>query len=94
MYCPLTTLDKSDNFHFNIMNFPYMYSNIPSTPAYGVYISQLILYGRESTINSDFLEHHKNLRYRLLHQGYNEMRLKRSLTKFFCKNRSLVEKIL
>jgi hypothetical protein len=31
--------DKRDDFNFSIVNFPYMCSNIPASPAYGVYIS-------------------------------------------------------
>jgi hypothetical protein len=33
--------DKWDDFNFKIINFPNMCSNIPASPAYGVYISQL-----------------------------------------------------
>ena len=36
--------DKHDAFGFHIVNFPFMSSNIPSAPAYGVYSSQLIRY--------------------------------------------------
>ena len=32
-------LDKRDGFDFHIVNFPHLDSNIPSKPAYGVYIS-------------------------------------------------------
>jgi hypothetical protein len=32
--------DKRDNFNFKIINFPNMCSNIPASPAYGVYISK------------------------------------------------------
>jgi hypothetical protein len=43
--------DKRDNFNFKIINFPNMCSNIPASPAYGVYISQLIsLYENASLI--------------------------------------------
>jgi hypothetical protein len=38
--------DKRDDFDFAIANFPFLYSTIPLSPAYGVYISQLILYAR------------------------------------------------
>jgi hypothetical protein len=38
--------DKRDDFNIKIINFPNMYSNIPASPAYGVYISQLIRYAR------------------------------------------------
>jgi hypothetical protein len=43
-YDKLTTqlFDKWDDFNFFIVNFPYLCSNIASSPAYGVYISQLI----------------------------------------------------
>jgi hypothetical protein len=34
--------DKRDDFHFPIVNFPFVCSNIPAAPAYGVYISHLI----------------------------------------------------
>jgi hypothetical protein len=32
--------DKKDDFNFLIVNFPFICSNIPAAPAYGVYISQ------------------------------------------------------
>ena len=34
------------NFHITCTYFPFLSSNIPSSPAYGVFISQLILYVR------------------------------------------------
>ena len=36
--------DKRDDLDFHIVNFPFLSSNIPSGPSYGVYISQLIRY--------------------------------------------------
>ena len=38
--------DKRDDFDFHIVNFPFLSSNIPSSPSYGIYISQLIRYAR------------------------------------------------
>ena len=35
--------DKRDVFNFHISNFPFLSINIPSSPAYGVFISQLII---------------------------------------------------
>ena len=61
--------DKREDFNFKIINFPNMCSNIPASPAYGVYISQLILYARASSNYSDFLKRHLHLRNRLLDQG-------------------------
>jgi hypothetical protein len=51
-----------------------MCSNIPASPAYGVYISQLIRYARASSNYSDFLKRHLHLRNRLLDQGYKKIR--------------------
>ena len=36
--------DKRDDFNFPIVKFPFICSNIPAAPAYGVNISQLIRY--------------------------------------------------
>ena len=30
--------DKRDNFNFHIVNFPFLNSNIPLKPAYGIYM--------------------------------------------------------
>ena len=46
--------DKSDTFGFHIVNFPFMSSNIPSAPAYGVYASQLVRYARCSSVKKKF----------------------------------------
>ena len=68
-----------------------MCSNIPASPAYGVYISQLIRYARASSNYSDFLKHHLHLRIRLMDQGYNKINLIRSLKKFIFRYQDLVE---
>ena len=65
--------------------------NIPASPAYGVYISQLIRYARASSNYSDFLKRHLHLRNRLLDQGYKKIRLIRSLKKFIFRYQDLVE---
>ena len=46
--------DKGDYFNIPLNNFPFICSNIPSTPAYGVYISWLILYSRAGISSQDF----------------------------------------
>ena len=83
--------DKRDDFNFKIINFPNMCSNIPASPAYGVYISQLIRFARASSNYSDFLKRHLHLRNRLLDQGYKKIRLIRSLKKFIFRYQYLVE---
>ena len=48
--------DKRDAFNFPIVNFPYICSNNPAAPAYGVYISQLMQYSRACGSSQDFLD--------------------------------------
>ena len=50
--------DERNDFNFKIINFPNMCSNIPASPAYDVYISQLIRYTRSSSNYSDFMKRH------------------------------------
>ena len=38
--------DKWDDFKFVIVNFPFLDGDIPRSPSYGVYISQLIRFAR------------------------------------------------
>ena len=40
--------DKRDDFNFYITSFSFLSSKIPSSPAYSVFISQLIRYARAS----------------------------------------------
>jgi hypothetical protein len=46
--------DKKILFQFPIVNFPFICSNIPAAPAYGVYISQLLQYPRARGSYHDF----------------------------------------
>ena len=47
--------DKCDDFDFQIVNFPFLSSSIPSGSSYGVYISQLIIrYAQCSSHYDDF----------------------------------------
>ena len=81
---------KRDMFGFHIVNFPFMSSNIPSAPAYGVYASQLIRYARCCSNYSDFLSRHRALVTRLLSQGYKVNRLSNTFKKFYGRHTDLV----
>jgi hypothetical protein len=48
--------DKRDDFNFPIVNFPFICSNIPAAPAYGVYISQMKRYSRACGSYQDVLD--------------------------------------
>ena len=82
--------DKHDTFGFHIVNFPFMSSNIPSAPAYGVYASQLIRYARCCSNYSDFLLRHRALVTRLLAQDYKVNRLSNTFKKFYGRHMDLV----
>ena len=84
--------DKRDDFDFHIVNFPFLSSNIPSGPSYGVYISQLIRYARYCSHYDDFRYHHKCLVDRLLSQGHIAWRLEKSFKKFYGRCQYLIEK--
>ena len=64
--------DKRYDFNFPIVNFPFLSSNIPSAPAHGVYVSQLIRYARTCSNYQDFMERGKVLTTKLLSQGYQK----------------------
>ena len=57
--------DKRDDF-----DFPFLSSNIPTSPSHGVYISQLIRCARCCSYYDEFGYRHKLLVDRLLSQGY------------------------
>ena len=50
----------------------FLLYNIPSAPAYGVYVSQLIRYARGCSNYQDFMERGKVLTTKLLSQGYQK----------------------
>ena len=55
-----------DDFTFPIVNFLFISINIPTSPAYEVYISQLIPYSRSCAKYSNFLDRTKLLTQKLL----------------------------
>ena len=85
-------MTKRDDFNFPIVNFPFLSSNIPASPAYGVYVSQLIRYARASSEYRSFLHRGKLLTNKLLTQGYCKPRLIKTIKKFYGRHHELVDK--
>ena len=75
--------NKRDVSNFHITNFPFLISNIPSSPAYGVFISQLIRYARACSSYECFILRAVQLSNKLLGQGFVNEGLKSSLRKFY-----------
>ena len=46
--------DNSDDFNFEIVNFPFLDGYVPRSTSYAVYISQLIRFARASSYVTDF----------------------------------------
>ena len=83
--------DKRDDFNFHITIFPFLSSNIPTSPAYGVCISQLIRYARACSSYGCFVRRATRLSNKLLEQGYARERLKPSLRKFYGRYGDLIK---
>jgi hypothetical protein len=82
--------DIRDDYNFSIVNFPFICSNIPATPAYGVYISQLTLYSTDCASYQDFID--RELTRKLLNQRFLLAKLKSSLRKFHGRHHDLVHR--
>ena len=82
--------DKRDAFGFHIVNFPFMSSNIPSAPVYGVYASQLIRYAHCYSNYSDFLSRHRALVTTLMSHGYKGNCLSDTFKKFYGRHIDVV----
>ena len=83
--------DKRDYFNFHTTNFPFLRSNIPSSPAYGVFISQIIRYAGACSWYECFTLRARRLSSKLLKQGYLVERLKSSLRKFYGRYADLIQ---
>ena len=84
--------DKRDDFNFPIVNFPFICSNIPAAPVYGVHISQMIRYSRACGSYQDFLDRGLLLPRKLLNQGFLLVKLKSSLRKYYGCHHNFVER--
>ena len=84
--------DKSDNLNVLIVKIPFICSNIPAAPVYGIYISQLILYSRACGSYQDFLDRGQLLTRKLLNQRLLLVKLTTSLRKFYGRHHDLVDR--
>ena len=80
------------DLHTEVVNFPFIRSNIRASSAYGVYAPQLIRYFRACAQNSDVLYRTQPLTQKLLKQGYAALRLKSSLHKVYGGHPNLVDR--
>ena len=83
--------DKRDDLNFHITNLPFLISNIPSSSAYRVFISQLIRYVRACSAYECFILRTRRHSRKLLKQGYLVERMKSSFRKFYGRYGDLIQ---
>ena len=85
--------DKWDDFNFDIVNFQFLDGDVPRSPSYGVYISQLIRFARASSHVTDFNIHNKFLTAKLFKQCYGYHKLFIAFSKFYRSHFELIKNI-
>ena len=84
--------DKRDDFNFEIVNFPFLDGDVPRSPSYGVYISQLIRFARVCSNVDDFNNRNLFLIAKLLKQGYRYHKIRKAFSKFYHRHSELIVK--
>ena len=82
--------DKQDDFNFEIVNFPFLDGDVPRSPSYGVYISQLIRFARVCSNVDDFNNRNLFLTAKLLKQGYSYHKIQNAFSKFYHRHSELI----
>ena len=84
--------DKRDDFNFEIVNFPFLDGDVPRSPSYSVYISQLIRFARVCSNVDDYNNRNLFLTAKLLKQGYRYNKSRKSFSKFYHRHSELIVK--
>ena len=85
--------DKRDDFNFEIIvNFPFLDVDVPRSPSYEVYISQLIRFAIACSNVDDFNNRNLFLTAKLLKQGYRYHKIRRAISKFYHRHSELIVK--
>jgi hypothetical protein len=82
--------DRWYDFNFSIVNFPYLCSNIPASPAYGLYILQLIRCARACLTYDQFLVLSSLQTNKLMSQEFQLSRFQAAFHKFYCRYNDLI----
>ena len=84
--------DKWDEFNFEIVNFPFLDGDVPGSPSYCVYISQLIPFARVCSNVGYFNTRNLFLTAKLLKQGYRYHKIRKAFSKFYHSHSELILK--
>ena len=83
---------SNDGFNFEIVNSPFHDGNVPRSPPYGVYISQLICIARLCSNVNDFNNINLFLTAKLLKQGYRYHKIRKAIISFYHRHSKLIVK--
>ena len=77
-----TLYDKRNDFSFKVISMPNLKSNIPISPAYGVFYSQVVRLFRANNNLLGFINNVKALSEKLCNQNFNKANLFHQLNLF------------
>ena len=93
----VSVLAFTNDFGFPIVNFPWLFSDLPRLSSYGIYISQMVRFARCCTSVLDFRSKNLQITSKLLTQRYRYHKLRQTYGKSvmsysdflskFCENR-------
>ena len=83
--------DKPDDFKFEIVNFLFLDGDVPRSPSYCIYISQIIRFARVCSNVDDFNKLFF-LTVKLLKQGYRYHKTRKAFFKFYHRHSELIVK--
>ena len=78
--------DKRNDNDFDVISFPYLDGNIPQGQSYGIFINQLIRYGRINIFFSHFISDCKKLVTKLVGQYFDVAALRKRFQVFINKH--------
>ena len=75
-----------------VVNFRFLDGDVPHSPSYSVYISQLFRFARICSNASDFNHRNQYLAAKLLKPGYQCQKIRKTLSKFYHRHSELIVK--
>ena len=84
--------NEQDDSNFEIVNFPFLDGDVPRSPPYGVYISQLVRFARVCSNVNDFNNRNLFLSAKVFKQGYRYHKIRKAFSKFYHRHSELIVK--
>ena len=84
--------NKTDDYNFTVITFPFLESNIVTTVCYSVFFGEILRYLRICSSLSDFESRAKMLVLMLVQRGYKKSEMAKQFIKVFFRYKSEVRK--